>query len=231
MQSYVHSFKRLNDYLEDKSVSIIGGAEINTELLDCADINVHINDNHWDYGRRDVLVTCSHTMASTEDIKSFAFIVVLQNGTYADEWNRAVIGAGRVLIPVWPLAHRTINKIGIEQERFSTFAKLIKTEPFTGILACKIVGDSLAKEIKISGFNFYKEPDGLMAYSLGSHKVMPNLTWLYNFARSDARVLVDEQLKDIFKIKFKEQNKLVRVRHIGDRSYLIDDLLERAGGI
>jgi hypothetical protein len=169
-------------------------------------------------------------VASVDEIKSFNIIVVDQVMPSSGRWNDAVLGANRVLIPVWNQAYGIENPNGIEQEEFSTLNKELKGKAFTGILATHIVARALAKQIIISGFTFYEHMERFLPYQVGSHLVRPQLEWLYRLSKHDARVIVDEQLKNIFARHCYERQQVHRVRRIGNEYFFESDCLQEQGG-
>lgn len=216
------------EYLKEclllENVAILGGAPIDYAFLQDSTVYVHTNLHYRDVELpRDILFTA----ATDEPIGLCEFEIVCVDGIgrRAQEWITWTQSSGAIAFVYYNQAYGKRNPHGIEQEQFSTFYKQLETKPFTGLVATKLALESLAEEIRLSGFTFYEKEDGRVPYAVGSHLIPNQMKWLDSQVRTESRLIVDRELSRILDAnRPAEPNEIIRVTRIDNESFLIDDL-------
>lgn len=115
-----------------------------------------------------------------------------------EEWCKVCADGGYYLFPFHENCGGKQNPHHPTLEWCNQFWTELRTNPFIGILAIKMILMFPIKSLKIMGFDFYQKPGGGFHKNLSCHNIKLQVLWLLHQYNTDFRIEIDDKLLDAF---------------------------------
>jgi hypothetical protein len=124
----------------------------------------------------------------------------VNNPKIFQEWVMYGAYSGKIISPFHETGYAKENPFHSSLEWCNQFWNEIRTNPFIGVLAVKMILMFPIRSLKIIGFDFYKDPAvASWKTNISCHNVGNQVRWLMHQYRTDFRIEVDSGLLETFK--------------------------------
>lgn len=193
----------LYQLVKGKSIALVGGfaAAIDHHVIPQCDLICGAH-NHAKRAGYEPHIVVSGWDAPMLSPRTEVCVVNIANPQAHETLKACAIG-GQSVIPYDSHIYEGLNPHGTEFEWSNVFGKELKTTPFTGIIALRLLLSLPIKSVFITGFTFYAKGPNQFPFLVPPHHVEPQVEWLKDVLESDARVSIDSTLKHLLPPRLK----------------------------
>lgn len=197
-----NNLKKLGDFVHSKRVCLIGGADgtINARYMHHADVVARVNLHYQRQGGKTDIIFAGPGLLPSDTINA-KFLIHPGNNGAAYAWHDAAKKCGANAIRYMPIQTLGVSAYGCDHDWLNAFMKELGSLPLTGILATKLLSMLPLKELRITGMDLYAK-DGVLPYQVGSHRLFTQADWLRKQTELDARIILDDRLKEVSSLDF-----------------------------
>ena len=205
MQRDVLYYLTIYELLYDRNVLIIGGSdEYDRKRAESVDVVVRINQHLFkqDPARCHMLFTAACEPCRLAELKKPPLAIAFDCiAPYAQQYKTYAIDNKCLAMPFVNQSYKDKNPYSVTQEWCNVLNKTVGTKPFTGMVALDYILQFPIKHVYCDGMDMHyataqrlKTTTGETLLRKDAHDILPQVVWLSNKVKTDARITICDDL-------------------------------------